>query len=153
MKETLRRNVAIYELWQDDQPPEWCFFWDASIWNIEIQIPEFVFSSIAQGQVIKMVGALAEEIKETSLPLSTRPEDTISGFAVEEDSNRSEQQATFNHMNSGQRNVAALNFLSGQKQRNEPDPDEEEDFADNMVVVTAEEGYYGTKAEEPIGQV
>ncbi|KAH9566413.1 hypothetical protein CY35_04G128900 [Sphagnum magellanicum] len=109
-------------------------------------------SGFSAGQVIKMLGALAEEIKETSLPLITRPEDTISGFAVEEDSNRSEQQATFNHMNSGQRNVAALNFLSGQKQRNEPDPDEEEDFADNMVVVTAEEGYYETKAEEPIGQ-
>jgi hypothetical protein len=46
-----------------------------------------------------------------------------------------------------------LNFLHGQKHRNEPDPDEEEDFADNMVVVTAKEGYYGTKAEEPIGQV
>ncbi len=112
-----------------------------------------MFFSIAQGQVIKMVGALAEEIKETSLPLSTRAEDTISEFAVEKDCNISEQQATFNHMNSGQRNVAALNFLSGQKHRNEPDPDEEEDFADNMVVVMAEEGYYGTKAEEPIGQV
>ncbi|CAK9224051.1 unnamed protein product [Sphagnum troendelagicum] len=109
-------------------------------------------SGFSAGQVIKMVGALAEEIKETSLPLSTRAEDTISRFAVEEDCNRSQQQATFNHMNSGQRNVSALNFLRDQKHKNEPDPDEGEDFADNMVVVTAEEGYYGTKAEEPIGQ-
>lgn len=33
------KKCCYLELWQDDQPPEWCFFWDASIWNIEIQIP------------------------------------------------------------------------------------------------------------------
>lgn len=112
------------------------------------------------------MGVVVEKIKELSLPLNMRIEDTIIGFIakyynkskqqatfnhisikfVEEDY-KSKQHATFNYMNFGQINIVTSTILNGQKHKNEPNPDEKESFTNNVVV---EEGYYGTKVGDRV---